>query len=166
MDGWLINQSSSSMSDRKVITVRCDAIKPNGQQCKRRTRKGDKCFQHLAIVDGLRIKKSTIPGAGLGLFAAKDFKKDVKVVDYKGEISDHASGGDYDLELAPDKFVNANKSVYVGSYSNMARAKDKKKNNAKLTAYRGQGRIKSTVPIKAGKEVLTSYGRNYWKRGD
>jgi hypothetical protein len=114
-------------------------------------------------VDGLRIKKSTIPGAGLGLFAAKDFKKDTKVVDYKGEVSDHASGGDYDLEIKPNKFVNANKSIYVGSYSNMARRGDGKTNNAKLTAYQSEGRIKSTRPIKAGGEVLTSYGRSYWR---
>jgi hypothetical protein len=112
----------------------------------------------------LRIKRSQIPHAGLGLFTTKDFKKDTKVVDYKGEISDHASGGDYDLEITPNKFVNANKSKYVGGYSNMARRGDGKTNNAKLTAYRGEGRIKSTKPIKAGKEVLTSYGREYWKK--
>jgi len=119
---------------------------------------------HLSRDEGLRIKKSTIPGAGLGLFAAKNFAANKKIVDYNGDLSTKPSGGDYDLELGKDKFVNANRSVFVGSYSNMARAKDKKKNNAKLTAYAGEGRIKSTVPIKAGKEVLTSYGKSYWGR--
>ena len=152
------------MADRIVSTIRCDAKKVNGERCKRKTRKGDKCFQHLAIDDGLRIKKSSIPNAGLGLFVTRDFKKDSKIVDYKGEISDKPSGGDYDLEINEHKFINANKSKYVGGYANMARRKDRKTNNSKLTAYKGEGRIKSTKNIKKGNEVLTSYGREYWKK--
>ena len=153
------------MADREVISVRCNAINKNGTRCRRHTKRGDKCWNHLVKDEGLRIKKSTIPGVGLGLFAAKDFKKDTKVVDYKGEVMDHPSGGDYVLEINPHRFIDARKSIYAGGFANTLRKGDKGTLNSKLTSYRSEGRIKSTKPIKAGKEVLVAYGRNYWKRG-
>jgi hypothetical protein len=53
----------------------CIFIKGNGQRCKRRTcvRK-DYCWQHLRSQKGVDVRPSTLPGAGLGLFAYKTFR--------------------------------------------------------------------------------------------
>jgi hypothetical protein len=152
------------MADRIVISVRCQAKNKNGQRCRRHTKRGKECWNHLSINEGLRIKKSNIKNSGMGLFATKPFKKDKLVVKYEGDISDHATGGDYDLEINPNKFIVANKSTSVAGFSNMARKGDGFSNNAKLTTYNGEGRIKSTKPIPTGREILTSYGKSYWKR--
>ena len=113
--------------------------------------------------DHLRIKKSGIPNAGFGLFATKKFPKDAKVIDYLGTIHHHQIIGPYVLELNPHKFVDAANSKYVGGYSNTCRNNNSCTNNAKLTGYQGVGRIKTKKTILPGKEIYTSYGRNYWR---
>lgn len=148
---------------RVVESHICGAINLNGKRCKRHTLKGDKCWNHLMKYDHLRIKKSGIPNAGFGLFATKKFPKDAKVIDYLGTIHHHPIIGPYVLELNPHKFVDAANSKYVGGYSNTCRNNNSCTNNAKLTGYQGVGRIKTKKTILPGKEIYTSYGRNYWR---
>lgn len=149
------------MDKRIVQTNRCAAMTVKGTRCNRKTRRGYMCTQHAVKIEGIRIKKSGIPNAGEGLFAAKDFPADKKVVDYLGDLSNNPIHGPYVLELADDKFVDAAKSKYVGGYANTCRRGDHCTNNSKLTSYMGVGRIKTTRPIKAGKEIYTQYGRSY-----
>src|SRR5690242_14148019 len=57
------------------VAVRCRCITQNGEQCKRWTKKGYKCAQHLQQQNGLRIQKSLLPRAGLGLFTTRNIPK-------------------------------------------------------------------------------------------
>ena len=66
---------------------RCLGRSRKGTQCKSRTKVGAYCWQHLVKMEGLRIKKSTIPQAGRGLFTARRaFKKNETVTKYTGDI--------------------------------------------------------------------------------
>jgi hypothetical protein len=79
-------------------SVRCVEITKKGNQCKRQTVIGSTfCSAHLAFNHHLKIKPSTIPHAGLGLFAIDPmhsdsneilFKKGTTIVKYCGEIID------------------------------------------------------------------------------
>ena len=55
----------------KTSKRRCISKTQDGTRCKNRTTKTNKCWLHLAYRDNLRIKPSTIPNAGLGLFFYK-----------------------------------------------------------------------------------------------
>ena len=55
--------------DRKVVQCKSKTLK--GNQCKNRTSRTKKCWIHLGKEDNLRIKPSTIPRAGFGLFLYK-----------------------------------------------------------------------------------------------
>jgi SET domain-containing protein len=46
------------------------------------------CWQHGVTEIGLRVKPSTIAGAGFGLFAARDFPKHTIVCEYEGDVID------------------------------------------------------------------------------
>ena len=46
----------------------CKSNTVKGFQCKKKTAKTKKCWIHLGKENNLRIKQSTIPNAGLGLF--------------------------------------------------------------------------------------------------
>ena len=64
----------------------CGAPTKGGRRrCSRRTAKGTLCWQHGMSSLGLRVKKSQIRGAGLGLFTTKTIQKDKLIDKYKGE---------------------------------------------------------------------------------
>jgi hypothetical protein len=55
-----------------------------GNRCKLRTCVSARyCWRHLITLEGLRIKPSTIPNAGLGLFTTKDRIRNEKLDNYK-----------------------------------------------------------------------------------
>ena len=58
-----------------MVSPYCTAISASsGTRCRLRTKvRHPYCWIHTKSVLGLVVKKSTIPGSGLGLFAAKDF---------------------------------------------------------------------------------------------
>ena len=51
---------------------RCSANNNAGGQCGQRTAVAHLCWNHLQRDLGLRVRRSTVPGAGRGLFAARD----------------------------------------------------------------------------------------------
>lgn len=66
---------------------RCEQTRPNGARCKNRVCFGSPlCHQHNSMKYGVRIKKSTVPGAGKGLFATRAFRRDEWICPYPGEI--------------------------------------------------------------------------------
>lgn len=87
-----------------VKSVQCSARKANGRRCSNKTsstfpccwihtvhakRGSSKCagrqlLENPAKIVGLRIKQSTIAGAGKGLYAARDFAKDEVIAVYTG----------------------------------------------------------------------------------
>ena len=120
----------------------------------------------------MRIKPSEIAGAGLGLYTTKPFRRNEKIVNYTGESLSRAqidmrygdTTGQYVLcdGIRPtSRCVDGRKTNSgAGRYANDARGSNKR-NNAKFL-QRGFG-IKASRNIRAGREVLVSYGRDYWR---
>jgi hypothetical protein len=90
---------------------RCAATTKVGAQCKAMTRHGEYCWMHLAQLQGARIKQSSVPGAGKGLFAARDFKKGEVVARYTGDLvpveNNDFDGSAYVLELSEKVAIDA-----------------------------------------------------------
>lgn len=153
----------------------------NGERCNRRTCKySDYCWQHTKIYKGLKLKKSNIPGANIGLFATKEFKKGQKIADYRGRIMSQAEydkldnwEGVYGVEIKKGEVMNADTTQDgLGRYANHCRpknirAKHCKGNNAKISiSHRGDDpkvSLKATKKIRPGQEIYVNYGPNYWK---
>ena len=160
------------MTDRRVTQCTGHTKKGLGPRCKRRTSRTNLCWTHLASEEGLKIKPSRIPNAGLGLFATKDFQIRKPVAPYTGRhISrpNEGYGGPYVLQLppyrTPFKYVDANRSTDgAGRYSNTSRRGNPGVNNSRLMPDpddRNVGRIMSTTAIPKGREILTRYGPDY-----
>lgn len=162
------------MSSKNVRSVvQCSGTSKTGTRCKRRTARTPLCYQHLEKEQHLRVKKSQIPGAGLGLYTTVRRPAHRMVAPYSGTLHEHNEpggyGGDYVVQLnnrPPYKFVDANKSTdAAGRFSNMARRKDRFTNNAHLTADPKTHMAKvvsNERPIAAGREIFTKYGNSYW----
>lgn len=156
---------------------RCHSNRKGKKQirCKNRTcRTARKCWRHLMIENGLRVKNSTIKGAGLGLFTTKDLKANVIVDSYKAklpiltlkQIHQRYPGN----TLGQYVWCHANKCVDARStQSNLARFSNgcdstrsqMSRCNAQITK---QGNLKTTKKIKANSEILCRYGPEYWGR--
>ncbi len=160
------------------MSVVCSTINSKGKRCKNKSLKNEKCWVHLKMKDGLRIKQSNIANGGLGLFATKDFKKNDIVAPYSGPIISEAkadqekSSNKYLLQITKNKVIDASSPVKSGAgrYANQCKAENKRKeeckcNNAKLVKSRdySKAQLKANKTIKNGQEIFTNYGRDYWK---
>lgn len=164
--------------------TRCKGFKKDGSQCTRRTCKtADFCWQHTAAEYGVRVKRSGIPGAGSGLFAAKDFRKGATVVPYAGKIRNmslqeaRATDNQYLLQAKPGQYIDARSTQSsLGRYANWCKPENKEKKqckgaNARLTnpsikpgRRRPTGSIKVKPRgsgVKKGQEFFVSYGGSY-----
>jgi hypothetical protein len=118
---------------------------------------------------GLEIKPSTIPNAGKGLFAYKDFKKNEFVAPYDGELIDKAEVekrygrgkfvAPYTIHVSGDKYLDAALVRGVAAYANH---KNKAQSNTRFSVHRSNKtvNIKSTKAIKKGQEIFVSYGKD------
>jgi len=121
----------------------------------------------------LYVKKSNIPGAGKGLFTLQFITKGTVIVEYKGMITTWK-------EVLNGKVFNGyvfylNRGHVIDCMSNkkaLARfANDANglikienlKNNSKFIIQQNKVYIQAVKDICAGKEILVSYGREYWK---
>jgi hypothetical protein len=147
---------------------RCQAMTKSGEQCRNRTCKADRCWQHLRRDEGLRIKQSQVPGGGMGLWTTRRYKPNEKIGMYTGEKMSRAqvkqrygdATGQYVLCTNNTTCIDARKSNSSAvRYANDSR-KTKFKNNAKL---RGQWLVAAGSGIPANREIFTSYGPDYWK---
>ncbi|MEO6453838.1 MAG: SET domain-containing protein-lysine N-methyltransferase [Ginsengibacter sp.] len=120
----------------------------------------------------LVVKKSTIPGAGKGLFTKKMIPRGTRIVEYKGKISkwkdvDHKEGMN-----AYIYYVNRNHVIDASSNKNLARYANDAKGSKKITALTNnciyvQDKklrvfIESKKDIPAHSEILVGYGKEYW----
>ena len=172
------------MLNRDTMSVRgcnrCVAKSKSGQQCTRSTCKyGPKCWQHTQLQDGLEVKKSAIPQAGMGLYAKKPIPKDHTVAPYTGEqltkqqVDSRYPGntlGAYTVKVNRSTYVDARKTNSgVARYANACRAPDQRAGhcdgkNAKLArAGPKSAELQATRPIPKGHEVYAGYGREYWQ---
>ena len=171
-------------SGEVVECQQCRYVKANGVQCKRTTcLYPSYCWQHSQQEYPFKIKNSTIPGAGKGLFSTSLINKHdlihQKAGYYGGKVVTAAvynnSKSTYGVSLSGNKGVMDGASTQSGL---LRRANTKKRgqggNNAKLirvnqTALRPE-RIgaQATKRIPAGSEIFMGYGPGYLtaKRGN
>ena len=148
----------------------CSANTKQGIRCKKTTCKYlPTCYIHTKSKYHLAIRPSTIPNAGDGLFALKDFKKGEFISDYIGEEltqqnKDNRYGNTqqdiapYAIKVSKNKIIDCACTRSIGSYAN-----HKKGNiNASISVYMGKAEIKASKNIKDGQEIFISYGRDYW----
>ena len=155
--------------------VRCKATTRSGAACKRRTCKYTTyCWQHTIIISKLVIKKSGIPGAGDGLYTIKNIKKGDRILEYTGEIIENKVDDDkfYSYGLTVNNIIIDAKSTQsqLGRYANDCQRRNKsqghcKSNNAQFE-YDEEDRayLVATKRIRAGGEVFTAYGNEYWEK--
>lgn len=121
------------------------------------------------------VKKSTLKGAGKGLFTKKDIKKGERIIEYLGEIVTEA-----ELDRRAEKdiygyafYISKKKCVdayftpkELARYANDAKGLTKIKgitNNCCYVVYKNSGWIKAEKNIAAGSEIFVAYGAEYWK---
>jgi uncharacterized protein len=123
----------------------------------------------------LYLKRSNIPGAGLGLFTDEPFKKGDTVIEYLGEIitwaealkRDEKGEGGYVFYVTSKHCIDAYPQAdSLGKYANDARGFSRvegMKNNAEYETRKKKAFIVATRNIEAGEEILVWYGKDYWK---
>jgi uncharacterized protein len=120
----------------------------------------------------LVIKKSTINGAGKGLFTKKFIPKGTRIVEYKGKVStwkevDHDNGHNPYIYYINRNYVIDAKPLpkTFGRYANDASGLRKLKsikNNARYVIDNFRVYIEAIKDIPAGGEILVRYGKEYW----
>lgn len=184
---FIFRVDDQTVFQAQLHNEQCAAHTKTGERCKRRVIIGlDLCYSHLLSVKHLRIKPSTIPEAGRGLFAlnpkvAKDaiiFKTGDVIADYIGETLSniqlrqryHGHTAPYTIQLAVGKNPPAT-SVYedcalVRGYAALCnQALRKREQNARLRVntrlkpHRAQ--LVAMKNIRNDCEVLTHYGEMY-----
>ena len=150
---------------------RCTATTRAGAHCRQRTLRGQYCHNHARIEEGVRVKLSSVPRAGMGLFAEREFKRGEKAAAYTGDLVrlDRAGnvGGAYVLETKKGVGIDAARtnSAY-GRFVNDPRGSGKQANVAFRVDPRGGGAaaaLRATRAVARGEELLVPYGREYWR---
>jgi uncharacterized protein len=120
----------------------------------------------------LIIKKSTLPGAGKGLFTKKAIPKGANILQYKGRIKRGIDArriawkNVYIFHVTPNHIIDAANKKYLARYANdaMGFVRDKKiKNNCIFVNEKKKIYIQSSKKIPAGSEILVGYGKEYWQ---
>lgn len=124
----------------------------------------------------LYVKKSKLPKSGKGLYTSKDIAKDEIVCEYEGEKltwkeclarneAQKGKGGYY-FYINSKNCVDAQQTLWaIGRYANDAAGPSRVpgiRNNCKYDVVKGKPYIRATRTIKAGSEILVSYGKDYW----
>ncbi|MCD6066645.1 MAG: hypothetical protein K0S33_1471 [Bacteroidetes bacterium] len=122
----------------------------------------------------LKVKKSTLPDAGKGLFTTTPIKKGERIVEYLGEIIDWK---EYERRVAKDEdgylfFVNKkhcidafNTPQHVARYANDAQGLSKVKGLKNNSVYETEGNrcfIIAKKDIAKNEEIFVSYTKEYW----
>ncbi len=150
------------------VTARCAHVGKKGQCEKMTTTTHPYCNKHTKKVLGVSVKKSSIKGAGKGLFAARDFKKGENIVQYTGEIltvaqydkryGDDAMGA-YGITLNDNQVIDAAKtSSSVARYACDFHGSNLKGPNAQYESDDKEVWIVALRKIKKGEEIFTDYG--------
>jgi len=158
-------------------TQRCSANKNAGGQCGQRTAVAHLCWNHLQRDVGLRVRESTVPNAGRGLFAARDLPAAHRVP-YTGdeiELRVDENGGPYVLQTRQGSGIDAaRRNCGLGRWVNDPRhATDEqgrpREANCEWTVHTPRGErqrvaaVRTLRPIVRGEELLVRYGDDYWR---
>jgi SET domain-containing protein len=120
----------------------------------------------------LIVKRSTLPGAGKGLFTKTFIAGGSFVIEYKGRLTtwkDVMAGKNFNGYVY---YINRNHVVdakgckeCIARYANDAKGITKVKglsNNCSYTVINNKVFIKAIKNIQPGEELLVSYGKEYW----
>lgn len=119
----------------------------------------------------LVVKRSTIPGAGKGLFTKVPIEKGTRIVEYKGRITtwkevEWDSENKYLYTINPDHVIDAGRTLKaLARYANDAKGLSRVKGVTNNCIYVNDGLrayIESVKDIDAGAEILVAYGKAYW----
>jgi SET domain-containing protein len=119
----------------------------------------------------LQVKRSTLPGAGKGLFSKTFIPKGTLIAEYTGRVSTWN-----ELKQLPDNaylfYVTRNHVIDAKPYkkslarfANDARGMNRTKgitNNCEYVTLQKRVYIKSKKDIRPGEEILVGYGKEYW----
>lgn len=156
-------------------TARSDST---GERCRNRTAKvGPFCFIHTKVTEGVRVKPSTIPEAGNGLFATEDLpaghivphqpdnpevpgtssrmhtRAELDAI-YPGDIT-----APYSIPVGPDA-IRDDCPTNAGLVRHANHKPHEDGQNAELLENTGD--IELLVPVAAGEEIFVNYGQDYW----
>ncbi|HEY0030914.1 MAG TPA: SET domain-containing protein [Bacteroidia bacterium] len=122
----------------------------------------------------LLVKKSTLSGAGKGLFTKRDIKKGERIVEYlgeiitEGELNRRAEKNDYGYSF----YINKRRVIdafyfpeALARYANDAKGLTRipgLRNNCCYEIYNHKAYIQAERNIKAGEEIFVGYGSEYW----
>ena len=122
----------------------------------------------------LIVKKSTLPGAGKGLFSKVLIPKGTRIVEYKGEVvtwkevekmADDRNG--YVFYFNSKYCIDAWKTKKsVAHFANDAKGITRVEgvsNNAEYVTEKKRCYIEAIRDIPAGSEILVGYGAEYWR---
>jgi hypothetical protein len=120
----------------------------------------------------LLVKKSTIPGAGKGLFTNKFIAKGRRIAEYKGKVSvwkevDHHNGlNAYIYYVNRNHVIDASKNKSnLARYANDAKGCEKGSKLTNNCIYVIDGLrvfLEAKKDIEAKSELLAGYGKEYW----
>lgn len=122
----------------------------------------------------LFVKRSTLPGAGKGLFTKVFIPKGARIIEYKGEIvtwkevekmADDRNG--YVFYFNSNYCIDAWKTKKsTAHFANDAKGLTRVegiKNNSEYITEKKKCFIEATKDIPAGSEILVGYGAEYWR---
>lgn len=120
----------------------------------------------------LFVRRSTLKGAGKGLFTSKPIGRGAKIVEYKGTICtwkevDHRKGRNgYIYYVNRNHVIDAwHDKKALARYANDARGivrSDGVRNNCRYDNIGLRVYIVAMKDIPAGEEILVGYGKEYW----
>ncbi len=123
----------------------------------------------------LIVKRSRLPGAGLGLFTTRAIREGSKIIEYRGEIigySEYRRRARYEQDqylfyVRRDRCIDAmHTPQYKARYANDAEGIVRRrgvKNNSDYVIYDDQCFIVASRDIRAGEEIYVNYTQHYWK---
>ncbi|RXK85669.1 SET domain-containing protein [Filimonas effusa] len=121
----------------------------------------------------LVVKRSTLPGAGKGLFTKKLITKGTRILEYTGTITtwkevDHKNGTNgYIFYVKRNHVIDASgHPESLARYANDAGGLVKIKgvvNNAEYVEEGVRVFLEAKKDIPAGSEIFVSYGKEYWQ---
>jgi SET domain-containing protein len=122
----------------------------------------------------LFVKKSTLPGAGKGLFTKVFIPKGTRVIEYKGEVltwkevekmADDRNG--YVFYFSNKYCIDAWKTKKsIAQFANDAKGLTRVegiKNNSEYITEKRRCFIETIKDVQAGSEILVGYGAEYWQ---
>lgn len=167
-----------------LISAQCVANCKSGRRCLHRVVIGlPYCYVHLLTIKHLRIKKSNIPNAGLGLFVEDKtkaigdviYKKDSIIAEYTGQIINKQTLEDrygnktapYALRVSDDRYIDAALERSFMSIANGYRTKAPCNAQFANPAPRTKRiNVKALKSIRNGDEILLWYGNEYQFQGN